>query len=56
VEKIAAEIPLSLFLFDLIYMDGQSQIDLPLLERRKLLVKIADPSLLAEQVLSEETS
>jgi DNA ligase 1 len=54
VEKIAAEIPLSLFLFDLIYMDGQSQIDLPLLERRKLLVKIADPSLLAEQVLSDK--
>jgi DNA ligase-1 len=54
VEKLAAEIPLSLFLFDLIYLDGQSRIDLPLLERRELLVKIADPSLLAEQVLSDK--
>ena len=55
VEKLAAEIPLSLYLFDLLYLDGQSVIELPLLERRKLLVKISDPSLLAEQVLSDKT-
>ncbi len=55
VEKLAAEIPLSLFLFDLLYLDGQSVIDTPLLERRKLLVKVSDPSLLAEQVLSDKT-
>ncbi len=55
VEKLAAEIPLSLFLFDLIYLDGQSVIELPLLERRKHLVSIADPSLLAPQVLSDKT-
>ncbi len=54
VEKLAAEIPLSLFLFDLIYLNGQSTIDLPLQERRELLVKISDPSLLAEQVLSDK--
>lgn len=54
VEKLAAEIPLSLFLFDLIYLDGRSVIDLTLLERRELLVKIADSSLLAEQVLSDK--
>lgn len=55
VEKLATEIPLSLFIFDIIYLDGQSVIDLPLLERRKLLVKISDPSLLASQVLSDKT-
>jgi DNA ligase-1 len=54
VEKLAAEIPLSLYLFDLLYLDGQSVIELSLLERRKLLVKISDPSLLAEQVLSDK--
>jgi DNA ligase-1 len=53
VEKLAAEIPLSLYLFDLLYLDGQSAIDLPLLERRKLLVEISDPSLLAPQELSD---
>lgn len=55
VEKLATEIPLSLFIFDIIYLDGQSVIDLPLMERRKLLVGIADPSLLASQVLSDKT-
>lgn len=55
VERLATEIPLSLFLFDIIYLNGQSVIDLPLLERRKLLAGIADPSLLASQVLSDKT-
>jgi len=54
VEKLAAEIPLRLFLFDLIYLDGKSVIDLPLSERRALLVEIADPSLVAKQALSDE--
>ena len=54
VEKLAAQIPLRLFLFDLIYLDGKSVIDLPLSERRALLEKIADDpiSSLADQVLS----
>ena len=53
VEKLAAQIPLHLFLFDLIYLDGKSLVDLPLTDRRALLVKVADPSLLADQVLSD---
>lgn len=52
VEKLAAQIPLRLFLFDLIYLDGKSVTDLPLRERRALLEKIAGPALLADQVLS----
>lgn len=52
VEKLAAQIPLHLFLFDLIYLDGKSVTDLPLSERRALLVGIANPSLLADQILS----
>ena len=56
VEKLAAQIPLRLFLFDLIYLDGKSVTDLPLSERRALLEKIANlanPALLADQVLSD---
>jgi len=54
IEKLARQIPLQLFLFDLIYLDGKSVVDLPLLERRALLAEIADPSLLADQTLSSD--
>jgi DNA ligase-1 len=54
VEKLASQIPLRLFLFDLIYLDGKSVVDLSLLERRALLAQIADPSLLADQTLSDD--
>ena len=53
VEKLALQVPLHLFLFDLIYLDGKSVVDLPLTERRMLLEKIADPSIMADQVLSD---
>ncbi|MCX6680114.1 MAG: ATP-dependent DNA ligase [Methanothrix sp.] len=58
VEKLAAQIPLRLFLFDLIYLDGKSVTHLPLSERRALLEKItkqnpASFALLADQVLSD---
>ncbi len=52
VEKLAAEIPLRLFLFDLIYLDSRMIVDLPLTERRALLVQVAGPNLVADQVLS----
>lgn len=52
VEKLAAQIPLRIFLFDLIYLDGKSVTHLPLSERRALLEGIAAPALLADQVLS----
>lgn len=55
VEKLASQIPLSLFLFDIIYLNGQSVMDHPLTERRKVLVEVADPSLLAKQVISDRT-
>ena len=53
VEKQAKETPLHLFLFDLIYLDGQSTVDLPLNRRREMLEGIADPSILADQVISD---
>ena len=54
VQTLAAKIPLRLFLFDLIYLDGKSLVDLPLTERRALLerIAIASPDLLADQVMS----
>jgi DNA ligase-1 len=54
VEKLAAQIPLRLFLFDIIYLDGKSVVDKPLTERRKLLQEIANPNLLADQTVSAD--
>lgn len=53
VDKLAAQIPLQLHLFDLIYLEGKSLIDRPLSERRELLVSIADSDLVASQVLTD---
>lgn len=55
VEKLARQIPLILYLFDIIFLDGQSLIDLPLLERRKILERTVDEGLVAPQVLTDKT-
>lgn len=54
VEKLAAQIPLHLHLFDIVYLNGDSLIDRPLNERRDLLASIADPELVASQVLTNK--
>ena len=53
VAKLAKEIPLRLFLFDLIYLEGESLAHLPLKERRALLEGVAEADLLADQMLSD---
>ena len=40
IHKMIKEIPVKLFLFDIIYLDGKMLIDLPFIERRKILEKI----------------
>ena len=52
IEVLAKKIPLRLFLFDLIYLDGKSLADLPLEQRRAMLEDIAPDDLLADQILS----
>jgi len=54
VEKLAAQIPLSLFLFDIIYLEGRSLLDLPLSRRRELLEQSVDGSLMAEQAVTDQ--
>ncbi|MGV8128078.1 MAG: ATP-dependent DNA ligase [Methanothrix sp.] len=53
VARLAKEIPLRLFLFDLIYLEGESLADRPLKERRALLEDVAEADLLADQMLSD---
>ncbi len=53
VTATAIEIPLSLNLFDLLFLNGESFIDLPLIERRKKLEDICDKSIIAGQTITE---
>ena len=52
VDRLAAQIPLRLFLFDIIYLNGESLVDRPLTERRALLEGIAEEQVLAGQMLT----
>lgn len=54
VQKLASEIPLRIFLFDLILLEGRGLVDLPLCERRALLEGVAPADLLADQRLSAD--
>jgi len=54
VERLAAKIPLKIFLFDLIYLNGQNFIDEPLAKRRAFLEEIADPEIIATQVITND--
>lgn len=58
ISKAAEEIPLKVFVFDLLYLNGQSLIDRPLFERRKLLEKVLPKKpniiVLSPQILTRE--
>ncbi|HXY82752.1 MAG TPA: ATP-dependent DNA ligase [Candidatus Saccharimonadales bacterium] len=54
VELMSKEIPLQLFLFDLIYRDGRLLIDAPYEERWSLLQEIAPKELLTTRVITTE--
>ncbi|GFO97154.1 DNA ligase I, ATP-dependent Dnl1 [groundwater metagenome] len=56
VTATALEIPLSLNLFDLLYLNGESLIDTPLFERRKKLEEICDKSIVAGQTITDSTA
>jgi len=56
VTATALEIPLSLNLFDLLYLNGESLIDMTLVERRKKLEEICDKSIVAEQTITESAA
>jgi len=50
----AAEIPLNLNLFDIVYLDGETLLDRPLEERRRLLLQAADEEIVAQQLVSSD--
>ncbi len=54
VEDTAEEIPVRLFLFDILYLDGKSLIFGPYLERRQILAKTAEGMQLAKQLITDK--
>lgn len=53
VEYVAEKIPLKLFLFDLLYADGESMIDLPYVKRREVLSRRAGSISLTQQTITD---
>ncbi len=54
VEELVKEIPLELYMFDIIYLDGELLIDSTYEERRKTLSKIFGEDLLADRMVTNE--
>ncbi|MFQ6075930.1 MAG: ATP-dependent DNA ligase [Candidatus Bathyarchaeia archaeon] len=56
VMELVKEIPLRLYLFDIVYLDGRSLVDTPYEERWKLLAQTCEPNLLAKRIVTEDMS
>ncbi|MEM3793935.1 MAG: ATP-dependent DNA ligase [Candidatus Bathyarchaeia archaeon] len=52
VEEEAERIPLKLWIFDVLYLDGQELLDMPYRERRELLEKLISEEHLAPRIIS----
>ncbi|MGH7449971.1 MAG: ATP-dependent DNA ligase [bacterium] len=54
IEETMKEVPVRLYLFDLLYLNGQSLIDRPYQERWQKLTEICDQSLLADRIIAND--
>jgi len=54
VTKLREQIPLTVFLFDLLHLDGRDLIDLPSRERSDLLASVAPPGALAPRLVTDD--
>jgi DNA ligase-1 len=54
IEATMQEVPVRLYLFDLLYLDGQALIDQPYQERWQRLAGICDQSLLADRIIAND--
>ena len=52
VDEMAKEIPIKLFLFDVLYLEGRTLIDTPYEERWRILLDICPPNLLATRIVT----
>jgi DNA ligase-1 len=56
IDEMTRQIPVELQLFDVIYLDGQSLIDLPYAERRKKLAEIVGRISLTNQIVTKDSN
>jgi len=56
ISQVAREIPLRLYLFDLLYLNGKSLVDMPYKDRWRSLSEICDESLLAKRIITGDAS
>ena len=57
IERMTEEVPVTVFVFDVLYLNGRDLTVLPYLERRKELIKITEPSehtVVAEQFVTQD--
>lgn len=54
VEELVKEIPLRLYLFDILYLDGELMVDLPYEERRRRLSEVCSRDLLADRIVTDK--
>lgn len=54
IKEMMSEIPVKLYLFDVLYVDGLCLIDKPYYERRNILESLAPKSLLINQIVTRE--
>jgi|WetSurMetagenome_2_1015567.scaffolds.fasta_scaffold44999_1 DNA ligase 1 len=55
VAKASQRIPLTLYLFDVLYLDGESLINLPYTQRRKILMENSGKIALSQQIITDKT-
>lgn len=56
ISQVAREIPLRLYLFDLLYLNGKSLVDVPYEDRWRFLSEICDETLLAKRIITGDAS
>jgi len=56
ISQVAREMPLRLYLFDLLYLNGKSLVDTPYEDRWRFLSEICDESLLAKRIVTGDIS
>ena len=54
IEEMVAKIPVKLYLFDLLYLNGESLIDVPYVERRRRLCEVAGNIPLTKQLITQD--
>ena len=54
IEKLAREMPLTLKVFDILYIDGKVLVDLPYSKRWEIMTKVVDDDILIERIVTND--